>query len=41
MSYACPIRRNTYLGIKRIWISKRTINNIQGPKKVWILKNSI
>ncbi|KAI9162206.1 hypothetical protein LWI28_024903 [Acer negundo] len=38
-SYACPIRLNTYIGMKKIWVPKATKTNIQGPKMVWVPKD--
>ena len=40
MSYTCSIRKNTYLGIKKVWVPKGVIPNIQEPKNVWVPKNS-
>ena len=41
ISYACPIKENTYLSIRKVWILKGTITNIQEPKMVWVPKNLV
>ena len=41
-AYSCKLRQSRFVGIKRIWVPKRTIllnlvnTNQKGPKKVWV-----
>ena len=38
MSYGCSVKKNAYYRIKYIWVSKGTITNAQGSKKLWVPK---
>ena len=41
ISPSCPIKRNTYIGTKKVWIPKFLVTNLHGPKQVWVPKTNL
>ena len=40
-SFSCPIKKNTYFGVKHEWVPKVSKTNPQGPKTIWVPKNKV
>lgn len=41
LSYSCPIRKNIWVGTKKMWVPKHLVTNPQGPIHIWVPKNCI